>query len=185
MTVVVGVEHPGGVVMGADSIGIDEDFRATVRSDEKLFRSGDFLIGFAGSFRAGQLLRYSFVPPVRPLHSFDVMRYMCVDFVDGMRECLSAGGVASMRDGVEEGGNFLVALGAQLFNIDPDYQVGRAACGYAAIGIGEPYAEGALYATRKSKQHKARVLTALEAASEHCAVVRGPFVVLGTKIKPT
>ena len=65
-----------------------------VRADEKVFRNGDFLMGFTTSFRMGQLLRYKLNPPRR--HPDDrVAKYMVVDFIDAVRECLKAGGWAS------------------------------------------------------------------------------------------
>jgi ATP-dependent protease HslVU (ClpYQ) peptidase subunit len=179
----VGIEYPGGVIMGVDSLAGDSDSHVTVRADEKVFRVEDLVIGFAGSWRAGQLLRYSFDPPERPERSSDMMEFLCTQFVDAVRHCLNAGGFAATRDGVEgmEDTSFLVAVGEKIYTVDSDYQVGRAACGYAAIGSGMPWAEGALHATRKSKNHRARVILALEAASEHCAWVGAPFIVLGTK----
>ena len=179
----VGVERAGGVVMGADTLGTDDDFRATVRTDVKVFRVDDLVIGFAGSFRVGQLLRYSFHPPERPDDPDDIMRYMCVEFVDAVRDCLNSGGATPTRDGVEEAPDtgVLVAVAGKVYMVQADYQVARSVCGYAAIGGGSSYAMGALYATSRSKNHRARVLTALEAASEHCSVVRGPFTILNTK----
>src|ERR1035437_9404131 len=51
------------------------------------------------SAKAGQLLRYSFDPPENPYD--DVMRYLSSDFVDSVRACLSAGGMAATRESVE------------------------------------------------------------------------------------
>jgi ATP-dependent protease HslVU (ClpYQ) peptidase subunit len=183
VTCCVGIEHAGGVVMGADSLAGSGDSYTTIRADEKLFRVDDLIIGFAGSWRAGQLLRYSFDPPERPENPDDIMRYLCSDFVDSVRACLSAGGMSATRESVEgmDDTSFLVAVEGKLYVVDSDFQVARSISGYAAIGSGMPWAEGALHATQKSKNHRARVILALEAAAESCAWVRPPFNILSTK----
>ena len=91
---------PRGVVyIGGDSAGV-AGLSLVVRADEKVFRNGDFLMGFTTSFRMGQLLRYKLYPPRR--HPDDrVAKYMVVDFIDAVRECLKAGGYASKPESTE------------------------------------------------------------------------------------
>jgi ATP-dependent protease HslVU (ClpYQ) peptidase subunit len=61
MTCVIGYvdKKTKDIFIGADSSAAlgDEIFK---RSDEKVFVSGPMIFGFAGSFRMGQILRYSF-----------------------------------------------------------------------------------------------------------------------------
>lgn len=62
MTCIVGVTHKGRVYMGGDSAGVS-GLDLTVRKDQKVFRNGEFAIGFTSSFRMGQILQYVFFPP--------------------------------------------------------------------------------------------------------------------------
>jgi hypothetical protein len=73
-------------------------------------------------------------------------------------------------------------VNGQLFAVYDDYQVGRAADGFAAVGCGDEIALGALYATAGTGlKPRKRVLVALNAAERFNAGVRGPFVCLSTR----
>jgi ATP-dependent protease HslVU (ClpYQ) peptidase subunit len=171
MTCVVGVERDGKVVMGADSAGI-LGLSMTVRADTKIFRSGEFVMGFTGSFRMGQLLRYSLVPPTP--HDWDVDRFMVTEFVQSVRDCLREGGFARNESGVESGGTFLVAIRGRLYRVDCDFQIGRSLDNYDAVGCGEEFALGSLHGSGDLPPAD-RVRRALEAAAHHSAGVIPPF----------
>lgn len=176
MTCIAAVVEGDRIFMGGDSAGVDDDFSLTVRADQKVFRNGDFLFGFAGSFRMGQLLHYAFIPPKHPRRQ-DVYQYMVLDFVDAVRDCMKKGGLAHKHNDVEsfEGG-FLVGYRGRLFLVDGDYQTGEAVDGFASIGLGASVAQGALYVTEGVEPRK-RVRSALEAAERYSAGVRRPFYV--------
>lgn len=171
MTCIVGVEHNAKVTLGGDSAGVSGR-SISLRADEKVFRSGPMVFGFTSSFRMGQLLRYSLDMPAPPDRGLD--RWMVTTFVDAVRACLKEGGFATVCNGVETGGTFLVGIHGRLYIVDSDFQVGRPAAGFAAVGCGQPEALGALYATKKDAPRK-RVITALEAAAAFNTGVAGPF----------
>ena len=176
MTCIVGLVHEGTVFIGGDSAGV-AGLSLVVRADEKVFRNGDFLMGFTTSFRMGQLLRYNLYPPRRHPDD-DIHQYMVVDFVNAVRGCLKAGGYASKEDEVESGGTFLVGYAGHLFTVNSDYQVGIPEDGFAAVGSGQDIALGALFATQGQATPRDRVLTALRSAERFNAGVRGPFHIL-------
>ena len=64
MTVIVGLQHNGAVYIGGDSAGI-AGYDLMIRHDEKVFVNQQFIMGYTTSFRMGQILRYSFKPPVQ------------------------------------------------------------------------------------------------------------------------
>lgn len=162
----------GKVYIGGDSAGV-ADYSLTVRADRKVFRNGDFIMGFTSSFRMGQLLAHAFTPPKRHPDT-DVYKFMVTDFINSVRDCLKAGGFATKQNEVESGGMFLVGYEGRLFSVQDDYQVGENLDGFDACGCGCEIAFGALYANRSSKP-KDRVRIALEAAERFSAGVRGPF----------
>lgn len=94
MTCVVGYVHDGAVYMVADSAGVAGSGAYVLRRDPKIFRLGDFLIGYTSSFRMGQLLRYNFEPP-RRYDDEDIYTYMCTRFINAVRDCLKSGGYAA------------------------------------------------------------------------------------------
>ena len=174
MTCIVGLVHEEKVYIGGDSAGV-AGYSITVRSDQKVFTNGDFLMGFTSSFRMGQLLRYSFSPPKRHPDT-DVMKYMVTEFITSLRQCFKDGGYARRESDEESGGCFLVGYQGRLFGIESDYQVGEAIGDYMAVGCGYDIALGAMYANREAEPER-RVTTALQAAAEHSAGVCGPFIV--------
>lgn len=182
MTCIVGLQHSRGVVIGGDSAGI-ANLDVNVRADEKVFYSQGMLIGFAGSFRMGQLLRYKLRLPKRSkkdLFMRDDMEYLVTEFIDRVRLLFMENG-ATMND--EEGslrssGNFLVAYSGNLYTIDGDFQVAKQTCKYAAIGCGSAYALGSLFSTEGlGMKPSQRVEKALEASTMFSAGVRPPYVV--------
>ena len=175
MTCIVGVAHGGNVWIGGDSAGV-AGYAITLRADKKVFRNGEFLFGFTSSFRMGQLLEHSLCPPTRHPDT-DVFRYMVTDFADAVRNCLKAGGCATRVDEEEIGGTFLVGYEGRLFRVDSDYQIGESIDNFDAVGCGEEFALGSLFATKKLKPRD-RVKVALEAACHFSAGVRPPLSIL-------
>jgi ATP-dependent protease HslVU (ClpYQ) peptidase subunit len=174
VTCIVGVQHQGRVLIGGDSAGV-AGHSINARADSKVFRVGDYVMGFTTSFRMGQLLRYSLHMPEPD--SWDVDRFMATQFVDKVRTCLRDGGWATTDNGREVGGTFLVGIRGHLYLIDSDFQIGRVLDGYDAVGCGQDLALGSLHTTRDSTDARARVTKALEAAAHHSAGVAGPFVI--------
>lgn len=178
MTCIVGLVDKGNVYMGGDSAGV-AGLSITVRSDEKVFQNGPFLMGFTTSFRMGQLLRYKFDPPKQTVGTDDY-QYMVTDFIDAVRKCFSHNGFGNMGDRSNNvGGTFMVGYNGVLYTVDNDFQVGIPQKGYDSIGCGCDLALGALHATA-NKSAKDRVEAALEAAAAFSGGVCAPFVCLTT-----
>jgi ATP-dependent protease HslVU (ClpYQ) peptidase subunit len=177
MTAIAGLVHDGRVYIGGDSAGVG-GYMLTVRADTKVFRNGPYVMGFAGSFRMGQLLHWSLKPPV-PEGKLE--RFMATKFVDAVRECLKTGGWLVTNSGRDEGGLFLVGVAGRLFRVDCDFQVGEAVDGWFAIGSGEEPALGALHATANlDLPPKKRLRLALTAADRYNTAVTAPFVICST-----
>ena len=175
MTAIVGLAHAGSVYIGGDSAGV-AGMSLTVRADAKVFRKKRYLFGFTTSFRMGQLIRYSLTLP-KPTGNLDA--FMSTTFVDALRDCLKSGGWAAKENEREEGGTFLVGVRGRLYAVHDDYQVAKAADGFAAVGCGDQIALGALFATAGTGlSPRRRVLGALAAAERFSAGVRGPFACL-------
>ena len=178
MTCIAGLAEGGTVWMAGDSAGIS-GWDLTVRADPKVFVNGPYVIGYAGSFRGGQLLNYAFSPPVPD--DGDLHGFMCTAFTDALRACLKDGGYASTDQDQEEGGTFLAGVHGRLFRIDTDYGVGESADGFLAVGCGSEAARGALFALADSGLDPVQRLgKALAAAERMSAGVRGPATIART-----
>lgn len=177
MTCIVGIQHADGVSIGGDSAG-SNGWHISIRGDQKVFTRGPYVMGFTTSFRMGQLLRYRL--DVGAPDTWDVDRFMATTFMDAVRECLKVGGFATVKDGAEVGGQFLVGVGRRLYVIDADYQIGLPQDGYAAVGSGYMAALGALHAT-DGQPVDDRITAALKAAAHTTVGVQPPFVIERTQ----
>jgi ATP-dependent protease HslVU (ClpYQ) peptidase subunit len=187
VTCIVAIEHHGDIYVGGDSAAIDDvTSEIRTRSDEKVFIKSCFelhsqrmIIGFAGSFRIGQLLRYSLeIPEHKKQHSD--MEYLVVDFIDSIRSMQKDKGSLIKVDEVEEhDSELIVGYKGKIYIIESDFQVGRLVENYAACGIGAQTALGALYATKNIKmQPEERIKLALSASAEYTSGVREPFTIM-------
>ena len=186
MTCIVGIVDKGVVYVGGDSAGVDmNDLSIIVRADEKVFITDppEFVMGFCGSFRVGQLLRYALITPEQSIKKDD-MSYMVTDFVDAVRTVQRDKGSLHRENDIEnlEAG-FIVGYKSKLYVIEADFQVLQPVNNYVAIGTGAHIALGAMYATKDSRlKPEERVRIALEAAVEYSAGVRPPFNIV--KLEP-
>ena len=179
MTCIVGFSTKGKVYIGGDS-AVTGWTEQTVRKNTKVYRVGPCLIGTAGSCRAHDLLQYSLVVPERHV-DVPADKWLRTTFIDAVRACLKAGGVAEKNDDVEHSPSwFLLGYDGRLFCVEGDYQIGEPLDPYDAIGSGGPYAKGAMAAMLKigGMEPEQMVETALEAAERNDAAVRRPFTIL-------
>lgn len=176
--VIVGLvdKETGTVYIGGDSAGSADTF-ISIRADEKVFNNGPFIMGFCGSFRMGQLLRYKFDPPRQTVNQDD-MKYMVSTFIDSVRKCFGENGFGKTPDKDDNRGcTFLVGYNGKLYTIMSDFQVAQLHDNYYAIGSGADLALGSLYSTVGLKDED-RITIALEAASKFNSAVAAPFVVV-------
>lgn len=175
MTCIVGLVDEGKVYIGGDSAGV-AGLDIAGRADQKVFKVGEFIMGFTTSFRMGQLLKCSLTPPKRYTDN-DIYKFMVTDFIDSVRKCLKNGGFAKKDNEVESGGTFLIGYSGRLFRIEDDYQVGENILPFDSCGCGQSFALGSFHATQNEKDPMKRINMALEAAEEFSAGVKRPFTI--------
>jgi ATP-dependent protease HslVU (ClpYQ) peptidase subunit len=172
MTCIVGIAKYGRVILGADSAGVGGLDRR-IRSDRKVFKSGELIFGFTSSFRMGQLLQFDLGPP--PIHEGqEPYEYAVKQLVPAIRNTLRNGGYTKTDSGREEGGAFLVGFRGRLFTIHSDFQVAESRECYESVGCGDAYAMGAMHA-RHDLAPMDRLKAGLEAAAAFSAGVAAPF----------
>jgi ATP-dependent protease HslVU (ClpYQ) peptidase subunit len=180
MTCIVGYVDNGSVFIGGDSAG-SNGYGIRTYVHPKVFLNGEFIMGYTSSFRMGQLLEHSLdVPKYIPDLHDSIYKFMCTTFIDNVRQCLIDGGYATVTSNEEQGGVFLIGFKGHLFRIESDYQVAECSEAYDAVGSGQFYALGALYASTK-EYIEDRIKEALECAEYFTPGVRGPFNILELK----
>jgi len=174
MTCIVGVAEGGKAYIGADSASV-AGWQVRATGLRKVFRRQQFVIGYTGSFRMGQILQHHLT--VEPQKSEPDEAYMVRTFIEAVRDCLKEHGFAEVENNVEKGGTFLVGYNGIVYDIDSDFQVNHFADGFTAVGCGNEYALGALKAL-ETLPPKERILRSLEISAHFCGAVTGPFLVV-------
>lgn len=173
MTCIIGYIDKEGVYIGGDSAAVSqEDLSYNIRSDEKVFTKGEFIFGYSTSFRMGQLLRYKLKIPAFP-KGMEVHPYMVTLFIDAVKRCFEDNDYTDMM--TEEAGSFMVGYKGKLYVILSDYQVALPKENFAALGCGENFAMGAMYASSEKEPIK-KMEIALNAAVAFSMGVKPPFV---------
>lgn len=166
MTCIVGIEHDGDVWIGGDSAGTASNMLQRIRDDKKVFKKDEFLIGFCGSFRMGQLLRCNLVIPKRK-NSVSDESYLVNDFVNAVMKCV---------DSME--GEIMFGYRGKLYMLYTDLQVARPSTGFDSVGSGSEVAMGSLYSTAGRYSPEDRIKMALDASSSNNASVRPPYTIM-------
>lgn len=174
MTCIIAVESEGKVYMGGDSAAA-AGWDMSVIDFKKVFRNGDFLVGYTTSFRMGQLLEHELTVPKQETESD--MHYMITKFVPAVRELFKSAGFTKVDSNQESGGLFLVGYKGKAYRVDDNFQVLHCVGGLYAIGCGSAYALGSL-ATNVSKNVEAKIMTALEVAGNFSNGVCSPYYVV-------
>lgn len=189
MTCIIGLLTDERIYVAGDSVG-STGWSKSVRADDKVFRVGNFLFGFTGSFRLAHLLMWGFRPPAHdPKDS--THKYMCTDFMNALRDRLRGAGCLHTKDGIDRFVNssaIIVAYRDSVFCVEGDLQVGIPGdcvsdVTWVAEGCGGDFAMGALYgylSVNKKKTHanyKKALTVALESAERFSEGVGAPFII--------
>ena len=174
MTCIVGLVVGDDVYIGADAISSNGITKHSITTP-KVFRCGEFAIGYTTSFRMGQLIQFHL--PVRPQPAGqDDFAYMVTEVAEAVRVLLKDRGFAEVNSNRERGGQFLIGYRGKLYEIHSDYAV-FAHEELWAVGSGEEVALGAMAALVDMKPRK-RIKRALEIAAHYVPTVQGPFTIL-------
>ena len=157
VTVICAISTPLGSAIGSDSLAAVGDLCAP-SSSPKIAKYGNVLLGFAGSWRAGQQFMEHTSRLANPT----------------LRQILDC-------DTPETYWNLLVVEGSRIYEVSADKGVVEALSiegyAYAAIGSGASVALGALgYAAPRLDRQALR--RALMVTAEHTTTVAGPFHVI-------
>ena len=183
MTCIVGLVDDDKVWIGGDSAAVSNGNISQV-AHPKVFlldvAEDRFLVGYTTSFRMGQILQY-WLPKSKALHrpkEMADMEFMVTVFAEELRDHFNRFGFGTIKDNKESGGCFLIGYRGHLYRIESDYQVNENAIGYDAVGSGENFALGAMWATSSSHSAENRIKIALDAAARFSGSVVAPFTIL-------
>lgn len=176
MTCIVGLVEDGVTYLGGDSSASDGATVGAIAT-RKVFRTGEYLVGWCGSFRFAQIIQY--MTGLTEPHGRDIDAFMAVEFAEEIQETLRA----NKFDIRKNESDVLVGLRGRLYKLQTDFSIIRVRKGYDVIGSGTDVALGALHALSPYDiPPKDRVMGALRAAAEHGPFVRGPYTILSSEL---
>lgn len=185
MTCIVAYIDGNGVGhMAADSAGTDVGQHT--RSENvhpKIFKNGDFLIGYTTSFRMGQILQYGFSPPAHP-EKMDDYAYIVTEVVPAIRNAFVEGHYK--KEDALTGGSFILIYKKKLFTIQDDYAVFETPSNFSSVGSGGTQAIAAFEAMKQynlidKKSVKLWLTGIIEIVSRINITVSGRIDYLSTK----
>lgn len=180
MTCIVGMVDGGDVFIGADSCGSDGWTSDNVE-ESKVFKNNDFIIGYTGSFRLGQILEHGFKIPEKDIdQSYE--SYLVKNFLPAMIKTFKKHSFLRKEEEVAYFvGPFLLGYCGRLFEIQGDLSYLESSKGYASIGSGRMIAKGAIDACLQigEKLSADEIITiAIKAAKNHVPTVAGEINIL-------
>jgi hypothetical protein len=174
MTCIAGLVDNGKVYLGGDAAAVSGNMIQGA-ANPKVFRKGEFILGYTTSFRMGQILEHEFEPPI-PTPGNAYMEYMVTKFALEVKKTLTRCGYVM---NAQEGGGFLVGYDGKLYRINTDYQVFQSVDGFDSVGCGSPEALASMYSSEGLlTDPQTRVRLALEASAHFNTGVRPPFTIL-------
>lgn len=178
MTCIVALKTKTGFVMGADSIATDMYHYGTM-VNPKIFKKGEFIIGFTNSFRFGKIIEHSFNPPKHKAGLTDD-EYLNTVFSTELRKCLKDGGYTYIKDNHEEGGGALIGYHGKVWVSQDDFSVIEYRGEVIAVGSGRVPVEAAVKALKKHTKMSDEdiLLAALHAVEETIISVKAPFNII-------
>jgi ATP-dependent protease HslVU (ClpYQ) peptidase subunit len=172
MTCIVALESEGKVYLGSDSFlgtGVIRD----VIDTPKFFVKDDLVIAYAGGVRPAQLVEHDLKVRKRRKNESD-MTYLINVVVESIKKALERHGVPTQPDKSET--DFIIVYQHKIYVLQGDFSLVRSNLGFAAIGVGQDYAYGALTILSKLQiPSQTKVQMALEAAEKMCPQVCAPF----------
>jgi ATP-dependent protease HslVU (ClpYQ) peptidase subunit len=186
MTCIVALINENKVLLGGDAAASDEKTGLIFqRTDAKVFKVGQFGIGYVDSFRMGQILQYYWTPPIyKPTSGYrNLDKFIRTKFVESIKDVFKEYGYGNFSQATEDGdqgGIFIIAVqgAGRIFTMDTDFHVSECDVSYMAEGAGQELALGSLYSTTQIKTPRKRVRMALEAAAKFNMAVRPPFTII-------
>jgi len=187
MTCIVAITDGSRIVMGADTGGVNYAAAEYYEiSMPKVFHAGEdgaYLVGYAGSYRLGQLLHYELSWPELG-ETFDYP-FVVKEIVPRIRACLEEHSEYGRPKSAGER-EWIIVVGAlgKIFTVSCHFDVLQSKKNYVSIGKGRLTAIGSLATTEKLESSPGkRIEVALDAAATVIPGILRPYKIIGSDRK--
>jgi len=172
MTVIVGISTDTHVYIGGDR-GVSDNDVILSMSRPKISKVDGWVFGYAGTLGTGQLLEFIEFPKMTK--ASDPYKVLRLDIVEQLKKMYDHFG----RDIEDNGTDWLIGYENRLFELSSgDWSVLEIQ--ESAIGTGNNFALGSLYATRNWRDTKKRVQKSIEAAIHYSPSCSDPIDIYNT-----
>ncbi len=177
MTLLVGLATRKGVWIGSDSGSAADTFSVSI-STRKVWRSGAWIVGMAGQWRALELVQHACRMPPAPASTADAHRTVALDVMDAVQLAFRERGFESSDESDETRWYMLLGTRAKqdrrplLFCVYSDEHCEQVTT--AALGIGDEYASGVLD-ERADLEPTERLRHALKRTARLYGALRPPY----------
>jgi ATP-dependent protease HslVU (ClpYQ) peptidase subunit len=182
MTCIIGIKHNDDIYIGGDSLGCDNNGFCFTSTEEKVFHRNEFLFGFCGNFRFGQILRYKFLIPERD-ESISDMEYLIGFFIPQLRINLdNERSIRSFNDGHATPGEseLIFSYRKNIYKLYSDFSIEKNDDNILSVGCGHHIALGCMYALYELNPIE-RIRKSLQIVAKLNCSVREPFLILEDK----
>ena len=175
MTTITGYQGEGFAILCADSQITDGDKRILSPSTPKIVKVGKYLLAVSGDCRPGDILMYSWKPPL--YDDTNPVVFMGRKIIPSMIKAFKEQGY----DYTKEGGSYsyLLAFAGNIFEIGDGLSISQCHNNIYGIGSGSPYALGYLSGSPGNlgtgASAKKELTRALEIAAEFDVTTSAPF----------
>lgn len=188
MSCIVAYNNGDYIYFGSDSIATSNDYSQEVFKDSKIFIKNEMLIGYCGSIRAGQIIKYDFNIPFHP-EGFSDMEYFCCLFFPKLLEKFNNREFFYYEDNKSEDINnnnnktppLLIGYKKKLYLIGEDFQIIESSKNYSCIGSASDYALGAFSLIERLNINispEEKIYTVLDSVSDLSYVIKPPYNIL-------
>lgn len=143
MTTIVGYQGADFAILGADSQVTDGDKRVLSPSTPKIVKLGKYLLAVSGDCRPGDILTYSWKPPL--YDKSNPIKFMGGKVIPSIIAAFKTQGYDWTKEGVSY--SYLLAFAGNIFEIGDDLSITQSSDGLYGVGSGSPYALGFLAGT--------------------------------------
>jgi ATP-dependent protease HslVU (ClpYQ) peptidase subunit len=171
MTCIIGYKSGNQFYLAADGAATTEDGDIRPIKIEKIIRVGEYLIGFAGSIRTGQLLGEYYMDEPTSIE----------DLVETIRTNINSYGCGVTTDAATTmcQSCFIVIHKDKMYEILSDLQLNEIEGDFTCIGSGQAYAFGAMDVIHDLDLSPSdKLKKALDVVSKYQATVREPYTVV-------
>lgn len=182
MTVIIGFIEKSRVCIAGDRMASNNYLKGDV-SHPKVFKNGDFIIGYTGSFRFGEILQYDFKPPHRSKDISSDREYMVSSFIPALRKSLEDGKY-SKNDADGKSGVAIIGYNGELYTLQEDWSIIQYSSNIHTIGAGAEYAAGAMSVLiGLEMMPEDKIKRAIEITAQHCPFVSSQCDVISDESK--